>query len=89
MKVKRKPSDGRIMVSKNFHLAQFVQGGRPAPHPFQVQSIFKLAEQLEAHAKARGAVPHILEVDATYETATFYFDVPGVDERHTVGRIEL
>lgn len=86
--MKRKPSDGRIMVSKHFHLGQFCVG-RPAPNPFQVQKIFILAAVLDSHAKIRGIVPQILTIEDDFDAVTFYFAVPGVDERHTVERIEL
>ena len=46
MKVKRKTSDLRIWVSKNFHLAQFCGAGAK-PNAIQVQNIFKLANKLE------------------------------------------
>lgn len=47
MKVKRKSSDGRIAITKNYFLTDFFQPHEGYPNPLQVQNIFKLAQILE------------------------------------------
>lgn len=46
-KSRRKPSDGRVAVSKHYFLDDFYRPHEGAPNPLQVQNIFKLAAILE------------------------------------------
>ena len=58
MKVKRKASNGRIAVSKHFHLSQFC-GVVARPDPLAVKNIFALANRLEQLVAQRKEVPTI------------------------------
>jgi hypothetical protein len=46
-RVTRKTSDGRIQLSPNFYLDQFLPAGANPPAPTVIQNLFRLAARLE------------------------------------------
>ncbi|MCY1197865.1 hypothetical protein D9M72_92330 [compost metagenome] len=104
MKVKRKASNGRIAVSKHYFLDEFCHGEKPNPFQVKnIFALAAKLEVIGKEKGYMPVVSNCLVTPlrqsllhmgydaqlANAEAVEFWFDVEGVDPRHTSDRITL